>query len=280
MSGQGEVPPVLRKGTAALVIARNIRAEIEAGRLSHGEQLPSTRELAREWGTSVATIARAMAMLADEGLVLNRDRSSRLVNYPQGKGGSAHLPHVILIGGYAGSGKTELGRIIARATGWAILDKDTTTRPVVEVALEWIGLSPNDRESEKYLTVVRPAEYEALVATLVENIQCGNSAIVTAPFIREFKDQAWTDRLAANLHGLGAELHFVWVQCDADTMRTYIKHRGAARDASKLADWHGYLATIDLDYRPVVVHRVVENSADSRPLQQQATELLASVVPS
>lgn len=266
----------LQKGTAALVIARNIRNDIESGRLTHGSQLKSTRALAKEWGTSVATINRAMAMLADEGLVVNRDRSSRLVNYPN-KAERAWSPKAILIGGYAGSGKTELGRILARKTGWPILDKDTTTRSVVEAALEALGHSPNDRESDLYLTIIRPAEYDALIATLVENIECGNSAVVTAPFIRELKDQAWCDRLAANLASLGAELHVVWVRCDADTMRTYLKHRGAARDASKLANWTRYLSTIDLDFRPAMPHQVVDNSANSSPLQQQAAELVDKV---
>ncbi|HEX3780703.1 MAG TPA: AAA family ATPase [Pseudonocardiaceae bacterium] len=186
-------------------------------------------------------------------------------------------PRVIVIGGYAGSGKTELGRILARATGWAMLDKDTTTRAVVEAALEALGHSPHDRDSDFYLATIRPAEYEALIAALTENVQCGNSAIVTAPFIREFNDQAWCDRLTANLEGFGVELHVVWVRCDADTMRTYLKHRGAARDAAKLTDWDKYLASIDLNYRPAMPHDVIDNSANSRPLQQQAAELLSRV---
>lgn len=273
-------PQPLQRGTAALVIARNIRADIEAGRLVHGVQLPSTRTLAQEWSTSVATIARAMAILADEGLIVNRDRSSRLVNYPNATSGGAsdNTPNVVLIGGYAGSGKTELGRILARQTGWAILDKDTTTRPVVEAALESLGNSPNDRESDLYLTVIRPAEYESLIAALTENVQCGNSAVVTAPFVRELADEAWCQRLAANLASIGAALHIVWVRCDAETMRTYIKHRGAARDAAKLAAWDKYVASIDLDFQPAIPYRTVDNSADSRPLQQQAAELLGEVI--
>ncbi|GGM34668.1 hypothetical protein GCM10012275_02410 [Longimycelium tulufanense] len=275
-------PQNLQRGTSALVIARNIRNDIESGRLAHGQQLPSTRALADEWGTSVATINRAMGMLAEEGLVLNRARSSRLVNYPAGVAkrpdGRPRTPKVVLIGGYAGSGKTELGRILARETGWPILDKDTTTRAVVEAALETLGESPHDRESELYLTVIRPAEYNALIATLIENAQCGNSSIVTAPFIRELGDQAWCDRLSANLTSMGAELYVVWVRCDADTMRTYLRHRGAARDAWKLAHWEQYLTGKDIEFRPVIQHQIIDNSAESRPLQQQAAELLDQVI--
>lgn len=275
MTGPAE-PQDLQRGTSALVIARHIRNDIESGRLRHEQQLPSTRALAETWGTSVATINRAMSMLADEGLVLNRARSSRLVNHPEAPdaGPEQRRSNVILIGGYAGSGKTELGRILARKTNWPILDKDTTTRAVVEAALEALGHSPHDRESDFYLNTIRPAEYEALMAAVIENVQCGNSAIVTAPFIRELNDQAWCERLDATLSSHGVDLVVVWVRCDSDTMRSYIRLRGAARDASKLANWDRYVSTVDLEFTPAIAHEVIDNSGDSAPLQQQAATLL------
>ena len=187
-------------------------------------------------------------------------------------------PKVVLIGGYAGSGKTELGRILARRTHWPMFDKDSATQAVVEAALEKLGQSPHDRESETYLTVVRPAEYEALLTITSENLECGTSAIVTAPFIRELADPAWCDRIGARVNSLGGELHVIWVRCDADSMRTYLCHRGAARDALKLADWPGYLAGVDLEFAPAIEHTIIDNSAHARPLQQQADEFLAKVL--
>jgi predicted kinase len=185
---------------------------------------------------------------------------------------------VVLVGGYAGSGKTELGRILARETRWPILDKDTLTRPVVEAALETLGQSPHDRESEAYMTIVRPREYEALLAATIENVECGISAIVTAPFIREFTDTAWIERTRAALEAKRAVLNIVWIYCDATTMHMYIRHRGAARDAAKLVDWPAYLASIDLDFRPPEPHLTVDNSVSSVPLQSQARDLLKLVL--
>jgi hypothetical protein len=163
-------------------------------------------------------------------------------------------------------------------TGWPLLDKDTLTRPVVEVALEVLGCSPHDRESATYLDVIRPREYEALMSAMTENVRCGTSAIVTAPFIRELHDTAWISRVTATCQDMGAELSIVWVYCDATTMHTYIRHRGAARDAAKLENWNAYLDTIDLEFRPPVPHTVVNNSASVIPLQTQAKKLLASIV--
>lgn len=262
-------------------VARNIRNAIEAGTLRDGEVLPSTRELAERWDTSVFTINEAMKLLVAEGLVLSKSRSKRVVQAPdQARRNEIRLrkPHVFLIGGYAGSGKTELGRILARETGWPILDKDTLTRPVVEAALETLGLSPHDRESESYLETVRPREYEALHAAAVENVQCGNSAIVTAPFIREFSDAAWISRRRAEYEAMDATTTLVWLYCDADTMHAYIRHRGAARDATKLAGWLSYVESINVEFRPGTAHVLVENCASSAPLQSQAKELLRTAL--
>lgn len=262
-------------------VARHIRTEIEAGRLRHGQALPSTRQLAGEWGVSVNTINTALTKLIKEGLVISRDRAGRYVNAPDQQPQRPErpvAPHAVLIGGYAGSGKTELGRIMARATGWAMLDKDTLTRPVVEVALEMLGQPSHDREGETYLNVLRPAEYEALIAAVTENIECGTSAIVTAPFLREFADRAWLDRIVARFTALSATVTVVWVYCDAESMRTYLKHRGAARDAWKLAHWGEYLGRIDLGFRPPINHQVVDNSLGGRPLQDQAADLLHQII--
>ncbi|MGH3808811.1 MAG: GntR family transcriptional regulator [Pseudonocardiaceae bacterium] len=100
-------------------MARNLRNDIAAGVLRDGQPLPTTHELAEQWGVSVFTISEAMKLLTREGLIVSKPRAGRVVNVP----GQVHrkeiwpsAPHVVLIGGYAGSGKTELGRILARAS--------------------------------------------------------------------------------------------------------------------------------------------------------------------
>ena len=273
---------VVRSESLQQQVARNIRNEIDAGILRHGDVLPSTRELSAQWRVSVFTINEAMKLLAEEGRVISKSRSKRLVHAPdQARTKEIRLqePRVILVGGYAGSGKTELGRILARETGWSILDKDTLTRPVVEVALEALGLSPHDRESDSYVDLIRPREYEALIAATRENVECGNSVIATAPFVREFNDAVWISRIQAIYSSVNAITTLVWLYCDSNTMHTYLRHRGAARDAAKLADWPGYLASIDADARPTAPHVLIDNCATSTPLQTQAQALLKTVIP-
>ncbi|WP_329073520.1 AAA family ATPase [Amycolatopsis sp. NBC_01480] len=276
MTGPGD----LQRGSSVLEVARAFRTDIEAGKYRHQEQLPTTRVLADEWKTSVATITRAMAQLADEGLVINRDRAGRLVNYPgpdqHERGGSRRPePMVIVVGGYAGSGKTETGRIIARATGWAMLDKDSITRPVVESMLRSLGLDPRDRESETYLTKIRPAEYESLREVALENVACGNSVIVTAPFTKELKDPAWCQRFIADFSAHSAQVRGLWVRCDEESMRTYLRRRGAARDDYKLENWDAYVAGLDMTYTPAMAqHVILNNSIQDPPLHKQTEQVL------
>ncbi|MCL2850050.1 MAG: ATP-binding protein [Micrococcales bacterium] len=185
--------------------------------------------------------------------------------------------HVVLVGGYAGTGKTELGRTLTRLTGWMHIDKDTITGPVVEAALEALGRPADDRESAAYLSQVRPREYEALIATAHDNVSCGAGAIVTAPFLREYADPAWLARELKRFADEGAASTVVWVTCDVESMQSHLRRRGAARDNHKLGTWDEYLASIDLGFRPLVDHVVIDTSATAEPLTTQAERLVSQI---
>jgi predicted kinase len=268
---------------AYLRIAHAIRNDIEAGRLRDGQRLPSTRELANQWKASQLTVTKAMEQLAADGYVSSKDRSGRVVTTPT----SVELtlaaplrparPRAIYIGGYAGSGKSEFAHALARETGWALLDKDTISRPIIEPALKELGSSFEDRESDIYKLRIRPREYEALAAVVDDNIKCGISVIATAPFLQEFNDQSWIDHTFARATATGADLTLVWVRCSLDTMLMYLRRRGAARDTWKLTHWDEYAEGVDLSYRPLADHVVVENNPDSEPLRNQARHLLDSL---
>lgn len=85
-------------------IAAEIRAQIMAGELPPGTQLPSTQQLVIQYATANATIQRALKLLKDEGFlesrvgigVYVRDRQSFVVNVgayfsPTAAGYSYHL---------------------------------------------------------------------------------------------------------------------------------------------------------------------------------------------
>lgn len=65
-------PPYLR-------IVDGIRRRISDGELAPGDRVPSTRQIAREWGVALATATKALTTLRLEGLVETRPRTGTVV---------------------------------------------------------------------------------------------------------------------------------------------------------------------------------------------------------
>ncbi|MEU4685980.1 AAA family ATPase [Streptomyces xinghaiensis] len=175
-----------------------------------------------------------------------------------------------LVGGFAGSGKSEAGKLLAASTGWAMLDKDTLTRPLAEQLLVSLDGDPDDRHSRLYGEQVRPLEYACLMKAAWENLECGVPVILVAPFIKEVGEARWMSRLDRRCRRLGGRLETVWVDSDVETMRERLISRNASRDTWKLTNWSEYVAGIDLSLRPVVDHHLIDNCrAAARPLAEQ-----------
>ncbi|MCF2526738.1 AAA family ATPase [Yinghuangia soli] len=177
----------------------------------------------------------------------------------QHAGGDPSEPSLVLVAGYAGSGKTEFARFLSRLTGWPLIDKDPLTGPLVERLLAALGGDPHDRNTALYREQVRPLEYQCLLEAMYANADSGISAVVTAPFLAELGDSAWIDQLRSRCGARGVHVSVVWIRCDLDSMHEYIAFRAAARDAWKLGHWDEYAAGIDPELRPAVPHLVVDN---------------------
>ncbi|RAY15938.1 ATP-binding protein [Actinomadura craniellae] len=185
---------------------------------------------------------------------------------------------MLVVAGLAGSGKTETGKLLSGLTGWALLDKDTLTRPLVESLLLRLAGDPHDRHSPVYAEGVRPLEYSCLMKAGWENLACGTSVILSAPFIREVNDAAWIRRTRRRCQRFGVELRVVWVASDADTMRMRLVSRGAERDMWKLANWDDYLSDVDPEMLPSCPHFVIDNRIDAQfPLADQVASLVRSL---
>lgn len=257
-------------------IARELRGEIDAGRLRPGDKLPSSRALAGKYGTSAGTVNQAMDELGIEGYIVSRPRSGRVVADTAGPAGAAARrgrPRAVYIGGHTGSGKSLVGRALAQQARWALLDRDTITRAVVDTALVALGSTIADRESQTYLDLER-AEYQCLDMTIQTNIAEGVSVIAVAPYLQEFENRMWFERQSAALNSLGADMSVIWVCSSAESMRTHLERRAAARDTWKLANWDQYLESIDVDFTPSWPHTVIRNGLDDEPIQAQVKNFL------
>lgn len=60
-------------------VAAALRADIRAGVLVAGAELPSVRRLAADWGISPPTALRALTLLRDEGWIVTRPGTVALV---------------------------------------------------------------------------------------------------------------------------------------------------------------------------------------------------------
>ncbi|MFG1619385.1 GntR family transcriptional regulator [Nonomuraea wenchangensis] len=74
-----DTPPYAR-------IAGDIKRRIADGRLRPGDRVPSTRQLARDWDVALATAAKALALLAQEGVVIAEPRVGTVVAEQRGPG--------------------------------------------------------------------------------------------------------------------------------------------------------------------------------------------------
>ncbi|RZQ61982.1 GntR family transcriptional regulator [Amycolatopsis suaedae] len=73
-----EVPPKY------LQIANDIEQRIASGKLKPGDEVPSERKLALEWGVARPTASKALKALQDRGLVETRHGSGTFVRDPRG----------------------------------------------------------------------------------------------------------------------------------------------------------------------------------------------------
>ncbi|MGW2281621.1 TetR/AcrR family transcriptional regulator C-terminal domain-containing protein [Streptomyces sp. NPDC001770] len=68
-TAHGEVRRALPQEPPYRRIAGVLRQRIESGELGPGDRIPSTREIARQWGVAMATATKVIAELRHEGLV-------------------------------------------------------------------------------------------------------------------------------------------------------------------------------------------------------------------
>jgi dephospho-CoA kinase len=159
-------------------------------------------------------------------------------------------PKLIIISGLAGSGKTTIGKILAKKLNYLYLDKDTLTRGFVDLLLEQKGIGKEDRESEFYLKTINPIEYSTLLRVALENIDIESGVILSAPFIQQILNPSYfTSVLESNFSFNNIIIKIVWISTNRDTERMRLIDRDALRDKNKLANWALYCESVK-DIKP------------------------------
>ncbi|WP_239089860.1 AAA family ATPase [Sphaerimonospora thailandensis] len=262
---QGEVYPGPHYRRAYCLLYRGTEPELGFRHALPDEvtQLSLTPSAETHNGAHVLAVERALSLITPgtDADAVGIGIQQRIIDAWKRRqtGGDPHRPSLLIVGGFAGSGKSEFSRFVSQLTGWPVLDKDPITRPLVERLLVELGSDPNDRHSDLYREQVRPLEYQCLLETAYANIDCSISTVLTAPFISEVTDVRWMQRLTNRCEARGVSVSVVWIKCDLETMHECISFRSAARDSWKLRHWNVYVKTIDVELRPAVPHMVVDN---------------------
>lgn len=173
-------------------------------------------------------------------------------------------PTLLVIAGCAGAGKSTLGREIASRNHWVYIDKDTLTMDMSDFILDELGknmkprrqpsdkeyVGKGDRESETYVTKIKPLEYRTCFKACVDNLSCDNSVVLVIPFVNQLCDINEWDKLKLLFPILrSVNSKFVWIQHKGGAKeRQNLLQRKSERDSWKLTHWRDYLQTLtDID---------------------------------
>ena len=155
---------------------------------------------------------------------------------------SGAVPAVLLTG-WPASGKSTVGRALARRLGAALVDQDTATAPLVAVVADLVGV--HDLDDGRLAGPTRRARYETVTALAEDNLRVGTPVVLVAPFTEERRDlDAWT-ALERRLRSAGGAPLVVWLRLDPGTVVARLQARGAARDLAKVADPAAFAAGLD-----------------------------------
>ncbi len=171
------------------------------------------------------------------------------------------MPAVVVTGAPA-TGKSTLGRLLARGLPAALVDQDVATGPMMAVVQRVVGI--DDLDDERLASLTRAARYEVLAAIAVDNLRAGVPVVLVAPYTAERDDPAAWSRLATRLEAAGGAPLLAWLSLDPHEILRRLRERGAARDRPKLVDEDAYLAVLArLARRPAAPHLAL--AADQDP---------------
>jgi predicted kinase len=186
-------------------------------------------------------------------------------------GSDPRLPVVVLTGPPA-SGKTTVGRSLARHLGAALLDQDTATAPLTAVVAELVGV--DDLDDQRLAGPTRAARYETITALAEDNLRAGLPVVLVAPFSTERRDlQAWA-ALERRLRAAGGSPLLVWLRLDAAIVVHRLRARGEGRDAAKLANPNAFSNALDVA-EPAVPHVAVDAGRSSEDIIRDILAVLA-----
>lgn len=152
-------------------------------------------------------------------------------------------PKVFFVIGPAGSGKSMVGKRIAKRYDAAYVDKDTVATGFTELLLELNGSDKDDRDNNAfYQSTILPVEYETILRICGDNLALGRSVVLDAPFGRFFEDRNYLIDARRRFAWADAELVVVHVTAEERQVLDRVTSRGFGRDSWKIENWQQFWA--------------------------------------
>ena len=164
-----------------------------------------------------------------------------------------HTTYIIC--GSPGAGKSTYAKKLASEHGATLLDIDTATERLIQIALRASGHNPDDRDSDYFKRTFREPIYETLFGIARDNISY-QAVVVVSPFTKELRDPNWPAKLSQTLGG-PVEVHYV--SCPPEIRKRRLAERGNPRDLAKLRDWENYVKYYE-ENPPVFEHVAIDGT--------------------
>lgn len=149
-------------------------------------------------------------------------------------------PKIIVVVGAPASGKTKIGREIARTCNLAVSDKDHVTGQLLAAMMKDAGFEGEDY-SQTDLNRFRKAIYGCMEDVAKDNLRVGMGTVIISPYAdRGYAN--WFDDLRSRIDANGeADWFVVWVDITPEFALKRIKKRNSPRDVIKLKDWNAFV---------------------------------------
>ena len=161
-----------------------------------------------------------------------------------------------LVCGSPGAGKSVYGKQLATDRKAALLDIDTVTERLVQVALAESGHDAGDRDSEYFKRTFRVPIYKTLFDIARKNLPIQN-VIIVGPFTQELRNPEWPSQVSEIL-GCPVEVHYVY--CSPEIRRERLSRRANPRDSAKLRDWQHHIQYYGAEEPPSFPHVFIDTS--------------------
>lgn len=175
------------------------------------------------------------------------------------------MARLCILAGVAGSGKSTLAPLVldkCAQKGLLLcpLDPDVMYGPMERALLTLAGSAPDDRDSEVFKLLARPARYEGLWQCAKFILDSGRDVMLIAPFSAEAKAGLLLQTAVSRV-GRQHQVDAVWIYASEARRKQRVIERNRKEDAVKLANWDEYEKKLP---KPEHIKGIplVENEAD------------------